>query len=248
MTALVVLQPGYLPWLGFFDQMDRADIFVYYDDVQFDKNGWRNRNRIKTASGIQWLSVPVLQKGRMAQLNNAVEIDHKQGWTKKHLMSLHQSYARSPYLDNYLPAIEEVLHRPWSHLVDLDIALAEVLAGQLGVHAETHRASQLGVNGHRNDRLIDLCRHLGADRYISGDAARAYLDEEAFAAAGIAVEWQDYHHPEYRQVNGPFIPYLSVVDLLFNEGAESLSILRQGRPYPASEPPAEVKTGGAGHE
>jgi hypothetical protein len=225
MTTLVVLQPGYLPWLGYFDLLKKADVFVHYDDVQFDKHGWRNRNRVKGPKGAVWLTVPVLHGGRGAQSILEVEIDNRQSWRRKQLSTLEQLYARAPFSKAYLPRLREILERPWSRLVDLDFAVIEWLAETLGIATPRYRSSELGIGGRRNERLINLSRHFAASRYISGDAARAYLDVAAFAAAGVEVVWHNYAHPTYLQQHGEFLPYLSVIDLLLNEGGNSLAIL-----------------------
>jgi len=218
LTTLVVLQPSYLPWLGYFDQMSKADVFVWYDDVQFDKHGWRNRNRIKGPKGPLWLTVPVLQTGRSLQTISAVEINNRLSWSRKHLRSVEQLYARAPFSSDVLPRLSGILLRPWRHLVDLDIATTEWLAHEFGIATPRHRASQLGIEGDRNTRLINLCRYFQATRYISGDAARDYLEVARFAAAGIEVVWHAYLHPQYPQLHGDFISHLSALDLLLNAG------------------------------
>ena len=217
-TTLVVLQPSYLPWLGYFDQMRQADVFVWYDDVQFDKHGWRNRNRIKSSKGPLWLTVPVLHKGRARQLIDSVEIDNRLSWSRKHLRSIEQLYARAPFAGVVLPQLSELLLRDWQRLVDLDIATTEWLANEFAIATPRYRASQLAVEGDRDGRLINFCRHFKATRYLSGDAARVYLDVAQFAAAGIEVVWHAYQHPQYPQLYGDFVPYLSALDLLLNTG------------------------------
>jgi hypothetical protein len=223
--TLVVLQPGYLPWLGFFDQMRRADAFVYYDDVQFDKHGWRNRNRIKTPRGPHWLTVPVLHHGRGRPLITETLIDNTSDWARKHVRTLRQYYARAPHLDAYLPEIESVLRRRWTHLVDLDVEVAGLMAGWLKLTPNVSRASRLGVGGGQSERLVNLCLHFGARRYLSGSSARAYLDAGLFERNGIEVVWQDFQHPVYPQQSDPFVPFLSAIDLLFNCGDDSARIL-----------------------
>jgi hypothetical protein len=228
MTAgtLVVLQPGYLPWLGFFDQMRRSDVFVYYDDVQFDKHGWRNRNRVKGPDGAPcWLTVPVLHSGRNWPAILDVEVDNRTPWARKHVGTLRHFYGKAPHLQRYLPALEELLERRWTLLVDLDLAVTALICGWLGLVRPTLRSSALGIGGKRSERLLALCRHVGARRYLSGEAARDYLDTELFARHGVEVEWQGYLHPVYPQQHGAFVPYLSIVDLLFNCGEESRAIL-----------------------
>ena len=227
MTTLVVLQPGYLPWLGYFDLMHKADVFVHYDDVQFDKHGWRNRNRVKGPKGPVWLTVPVRHSGRSGQSILDVEIDDGQDWRRKHISTVSQLYARAPFLPAILPRLEEILERPWGRLVDLDLAVVDWLAAELGIAKPCHRASELGIAGDRNERLLDLCRHFGATRYLSGNSAQDYLDVARFRAAGIDVAWHDYAHPSYAQLHGDFVPYLSVLDLLLNVGKASLAVLQQ---------------------
>jgi len=220
-TTLVVLQPAYLPWIGFFDQLRRADVFVYYDDVQYDTHGWRNRNRIKTQAGPLWLTVPVRHGGQGSPRIIDVEIDGRTAWARKHVASVQQAYARAPFLARYVPALEELLQRRWERLVDLDIACAGLMAGWFGIRTRIERSSALGIGGDRSERLVNICRHFGATRYVSGDAAQSYLDVAAFEHHGIAVEWQQYPHPTYPQLHGAFVPYLSALDLLLNCGDEA---------------------------
>jgi len=224
--TLVVLQPGYLPWLGSFDQMQRSSVFIYYDDVQFDKHGWRNRNRVKAPDGApHWLTVPVLHSGRNWPAILEVEIDNRGAWARKHVGTLRQFYAKASHLHRYLPALEEMLERRWTLLVDLDLAVTGLICGWLGLERRMLRASALGISGKQSERLLALCQHAGAQRYLSGDSARDYLDTGLFAQHGIEVEWQNYLHPVYPQQHGDFVPYLSIVDLVFNCGEESAAIL-----------------------
>lgn len=228
--TVVVLQPGYLPWLGFFDQLREADVFVYYDDVQYDKHGWRNRNRVKSPSGEPlWLTVPVRTHGLERPRVDQVEIDAASHWARRHAGTLRQCYARAPFAKPYLPELEELLSRPWARLVDLDLAAVELVCRWLGLSRRIERASALGAaagdEDARSGRLIALCKRFEATRYFSGGAARDYLDVDAFARAGIAVEFQDYRHPVYPQLHGAFVPYLSIVDLVFNCGPESMRLL-----------------------
>jgi WbqC-like protein family len=225
MTTLVVLQPGYLPWLGYFDLLKKADVFVHYDDVQFDKHGWRNRNRVKGPKGPVWLTVPVLHSGRSGQSLLDVEIDNRQNWRHRHLSTVGQLYARAAFKATFLPKLGELVDQPWSRLSDLDFAIIYWLAKTLDIATPQHRSSELGIGGERNERLINLCRYFGATRYLSGNAARDYLDVPAFAAAGIEIAWHNYAHPVYAQQHGDFVPYLSVLDLLLNKGGDSLAIL-----------------------
>ena len=226
--TLVVLQPGFLPWLGFFDQMRRADVFVYYDDVQYDKHGWRNRNRIKAPTGPHWLSVPVRHAGLGKPRILDIEIDNNGGWARKHIGTLRQYYGRAPFFDRYIDDLESLFERPWRQLVDLNLALAARMAEWLGITTPILRSSELGVEGERSERLLALCERVEATRYLSGNAAQSYLDVGLFERHGITVAWQNYEHPVYPQLYGEFVPYLSAIDLLMNCGEESGHILREG--------------------
>lgn len=224
--TVVVLQPGYLPWLGFFDQLRRSDVFVYYDDVQYDTHGWRNRNRIKTAHGALWLTVPVRHSGLGLPRVMDVEIDSRTPWARKHFQSIRQAYAGAPFLMRYAPALEELWQRKWERLVDLDFAAAALMAGWLGLERRIYRSSALGIAGGQSERLVRICLHFGAATYLSGDAAREYLDVALFETHGIAVEWQRFSHPVYPQLHGAFMPYLSALDLLLNCGGDSPAMLQ----------------------
>ncbi|HUI22524.1 MAG TPA: WbqC family protein [Methylocella sp.] len=226
MTTIAILQPGFLPWLGFFDQMLRCDIFVYYDDVQFDKHGWRNRNRIKAPSGPLWVTIPVLHSGKQGQRIIDTEVDNNKSWARKMIATIRQNYVRAPHLAFYLPELELVLAAPWRFLVDLDLAVADLMCRWFEVKRPVFRASALGIPGGKSSRLLSICQHFSATRYLSGNAAQDYLDVALFEDAGIAVEWQNYRHPTYPQLHGDFIPYLSALDLVLNAGRDSISILR----------------------
>lgn len=223
---LVILQPSYLPWLGYFDQMAKCDRFVVYDDVQFDKNGWRNRNRIKTPQGPQWLTVPVLIRGRDFPDNREVEINNTTGWQAKQLKSIIQNYGRAPFFDHYAGELEKVLTRPWRFLIDLNLEFLYLLIRQLGLTTSLVLSSELNIpKSGKTERLLAICRQLGADSFLEGDKGKNYIDETGFRNAGIQLDYQSYQHPVYQQMYGQFIPYMSVIDLLFNHGTEALEIL-----------------------
>jgi hypothetical protein len=233
---VVILQPSYLPWIGYFDQLYKSDVFVLYDDVQYDKHGWRNRNRIKTPTGVQWLTVPVLTHGLSKPANREVAIDTRQPWGAKHLQALKVNYARATAFQEIFERLAPVLTRPWTRLIDVTQALLPVLCGLLGIDREIRLSSELGVRGERTQRLVAICEALEANTYLTGDAARDYLDESLFAKRGIRLEYHRYSHPVYRQLHGDFVPYLSVVDLLMNHGRDSLAILVDDHPGAAQEP------------
>ena len=221
-----ILQPGYLPWLGFFEQLYQSDMFVIYDDVQYDKQGWRNRNRIKTANGVQWLTVPVLFKFQEAPLIYEIRIDNKGQWKKKHFRAIRLSYSKAPYYKKYIDIFEEAYSKDWEYLVDVDLYFIMRLAECLGMkNKNIIRSSTLNVKGDRLERLVQICKTFQADIFYEGAAGKDYIDESYFNEHEITVQYQDYHHPLYNQLYGEFVPYLSVIDLLFNHGEESLNIL-----------------------
>lgn len=228
MKTCVILQPGYIPWCGFFDQMYRSDIFVIYDDISFDRHGWRNRNRIKTAQGIQWLTVPVLTAKQDWPLIKDIMIDSSDNWRRKHLRSIQQHYSKALYFKDYIGIFEENYSKEWKYLLDLDIAFIYVLREVLGITAEIKFSSDLNIQGDKIQRLVDTCLKLGATQFLEGAAGKNYLEgfgESLFEKNGIKLVYQDYQYPTYTQLYGDFIPYLSIVDLLFNEGGRSLEIL-----------------------
>lgn len=230
-----ILQPSYLPWLGFFEQIARTDIFVLYDDVQYDKNGWRNRNRIKTPKGWQWLTVPVLYRFRDRPSIREIEIAPNSGWTGKHLGSIRQHYGKAPYFDRYFTDLERLLtSKAYRFLFDLQVTLIYWLLDQLGLAPKIHFSSELGVKGDKNERLIKICRHFGADCFYEGVSGKNYLNEPLFQKEKIKIEYQDFHHPDYPQLHGDFAPYLSTLDLLLNCGDKSLKIIL-GKESPAGK-------------
>ena len=225
----VILQPGYLPWLGFFNQMAVSDVFVFFDDVQFDKRGWRNRNRIKTPNGPAWLTVPIVQKGKFDQLLSETMVDNTQKWAKKHLRSIQFSYRKAPYYDEVYPELERVINTGFSSLVDLDIELISIQNKWLELDkVKTVRSSQLPIKDmDKTGRLVEICQQVGITEYVSGPLCRNYLDLDMFAEAGITVLLQNYEHPEYKQLHGEFAPYMATIDLFMNCLPESLRILKQ---------------------
>lgn len=222
-----ILQPGYLPWLGFFEQMQQSDVFVIYDDVQYDKHGWRNRNRIKGPQGPVWLTVPVRTSGLNWPTNHQVEIDATQAnWAAKHLGTIRQHYAKAKHFKDYFPQLEEMYYRPWRSLLDLDLALIEILARWLGVECEMVLSSSLGItNPDPSERLVEIITKLGGDIFYEGASGRNYLALEKFAQAGIKVDFQDYHPAPYQQQYEGFLPLLSALDLILNCGPDSASLV-----------------------
>lgn len=222
---VAVHQPQYLPWLGYFDKIDRADTFVFLDNVQYKKNEWQNRNRIRTTQGWQWISVPVLNQ--FAQQIKDVRINNRVRWKKKHFHALLYNYAKSRYFEEHRPFFERTYNRGWEYLLDINTHVIEYLVSVLGINTEIVIASNLNVRNHPTERLIDICKALGADTYLAGKGGYKYMDMEKFRQAEIKVLFQDFKHRAYSQLFGTFEPFMSVVDLLFNHGKESLNIIRE---------------------
>ena len=224
---VAIHQPQYLPWLGYLDKLDLADVFVVLDTVQFKKHEWQNRNRIRTKEGWQWLTVPIID--RFPERIDHVEVNATADWSRKHRQALRLHYGRARHWEPLGPALLALLERPWTRLRDLNIAALDLLCDQLGIATRRLLASSLSAREDPTDRLIDLCRAVGGTEYLAGESGPAYMDLGRFARAGIAVSAQDYRHPAYPQQYTPFVSHLSVVDLLFNCGPESLAVLRSGR-------------------
>jgi hypothetical protein len=217
-TAAIV-QSCYVPWKGYFDLVQGADVFVLYDDVQYTRRDWRNRNRIKTAHGPKWITIPVQTKGRFEQRICDVEVSAPD-WAERHFESIRHAYARAEYFDRYADELE-ALYESCAHepLTIINERFLRLLCKWLGITTTIIRSETFKAQGVKSDRLIDICTQLGATRYLSGPSAQAYLDESAFNVAGIGVVWMDYAgYPEYRQLHPPFVHEVSVLDLLFNEG------------------------------
>lgn len=220
-------QPQYLPWLGYFDKISRSDIFVFLDNVQFKKNEWQNRNRIKSAQGWQWLTVPVIHK--FSQKICEVKINNTVSWEKKHLKALITCYSKAPFFKEHIAFFEQIYAQEWQRLVDINIHIIHYLAKAFGLSGKKLvRASEYKLREEATERLIDICKHLRGDVYLSGKDGANYLNLALFEKEGIQVIFQDYQHPHYPQLYGDFEPYLSTIDLLFNCGPESLSILKKG--------------------
>jgi len=222
-----VHQPQYLPWPGYWDKMARSDVFVLLDNVQYKKNEWQNRNRIKSAEGWQWITVPV--RYSFGQKINEVDIDNRSSWRRKHDNAIRLCYARSPHFDDYEETLLGPLARNCEKLLDLNVRCIHVMKEILGIGTELVLASEIGqLPSEPTDRLVAVCRELGADTYLSGSGARAYLDAGKFEREGLEVMFQDYVPPTYPQLFGTFIEGLSAVDIIFNCGERSLEVLRNG--------------------
>jgi hypothetical protein len=233
---IAISQPAYLPWLGYLDLIDQVDTFVLLDNVQFEKQSWQHRNRIKTPVGLQWLTVPVLFRGRFGQLINEVEIRDIEFW-RNHLRAIELNYRRAPFFDNYFEDLSARMTTRSSGaalIADLDIRLIEWLMDVLGIQTRLLLSSRLEQLGRRTELLANICESLDAKQYLSPLGSAAYLLQEidVLRDKSIDVVFQHYEHPQYRQLFPPFCPYASILDLIFNEGERALEILRSGRRTP----------------
>jgi len=227
--VVAIHQPQYLPWIGYFDKMLKADHFCYLDNVQFKKNEWQNRNRIKTSQGWQWLTVPV--EYRFPQKINEVRVSNKTDWGRKHLQAILSNYGKAPFFDEHFDFFKDAYGRTWDYLSDLNIHITEYIRAGLGLgDGPTVLASHLNLSDDPTGRLIDICMALGADTYLAGRDGAKYMDLDKFKAGGIRVLTQDFQHPRYPQLFGEFVSNLSVIDLLFNCGSQSMELILEANP------------------
>jgi len=226
---VAIHQPQYLPWLGYIDKMRRADVFCFLDNVQYKKNDWQNRNRIKTAQGWQWLTVPVHY--RFPQKINEVSINNSVKWRQKHLQALISNYSRTPFFKDFIRLFEQVYSENWESLCELNILFAERLGHAIGLRQiSVVKASDYTLRDDPTDRLIDICRALQADTYLSGQDGVKYMNLERFEQNGIRVVVQDFRHPVYPQAFKGFQSHMSAVDLLFNCGPKSMEKIEKYNP------------------
>ena len=225
---LTAHQPSYLPWLGHFHKIALADRFVLFDQVQYVPKDWISRNQIKTAAGPLMLTVPVLTTGYLEKTIAQIEIHNELPWARKHWKSIQAAYRPAPHFKQYADFFEDVYKREWKLLADLDHHMLEWFLKTLGIPTPVARAGDFKFRGVKSELVVDMCRQLKADVYIFGALGADYADLEAFKSADVTPVFQEYRHPEYKQLHGPFVPYMSVIDLLFNEGPRSLEILMSG--------------------
>jgi hypothetical protein len=236
---VVILQPFYLPYAGVFELVRMADVFVFYDDVQLTRRSWMCRNQIKTAQGTQWLTVPVL--GPRDSTIHEAPLNESENWRRKHRTAIEHAYAGAPHRSLILDALGPIWDQEFPDLAALNIASFAVLCELMDVKSTFVRSSEMNVPGASSERILAVCEALDADRYISGPSARDYLDEESFVTAGIELCYHRFDAPTYRQLHGDFVPNLSVVDLIANEGPDAPAIVRNhGVAVPAAEFGAEL--------
>tara|TARA_B100001750_G_scaffold117299_1_gene92994 strand:- start:341 stop:1024 length:684 start_codon:yes stop_codon:yes gene_type:complete len=227
----MIRQPGYMPNLGFFKKIQSCDIFVFLDDAQFAKDGFDNRNRIKSSDGVAWITVP-LARPVFGKKMNEVLISYETDWQSIHCNQIYQNYKSAPFFFSYWPDIEKILTCKHKKLIDLNFQLIEYFNHILGITTKTIKSSELVVNQTKTERLIEICSKLNATCYISGITGKDYLDEKLFLNSGIKLTYEHFIHPTYGQLHGNFIDNLSIIDLLMNEGPRSQKIISESTNLP----------------
>ena len=225
---LTAHQPVYLPWLGLFHKIALADLFISFDQVQYQPKDWNNRNLVKTPSGPVWLTVPVLRKGYLSKTISEIEINNKEPWARKHLKTISLSYSKSPYYREYISIFEDVYSKKWHTLVELNEAMLKIFLGLLSIDVPVRSAGEWQFRGSKSDLVLDMCMQVQASDYIFGEQGKNYADSSKFRSNGVRDHYQSYNHPKYPQLHGDFLENLSILDLLFNCGPESISILLSG--------------------
>lgn len=235
----VVLQPMYLPWMGYFGMIDQADVFVFYDDVQFNRDSWQQRNHIKIpedSGQTEWLKVPVIEN--FGQDIKSVQIDQDREWEQKHLSTIKSAYGSKPtpygatsasFYGEYIHVFEDFYDNDWESLLSLDTHLIKKISGILDItDVEFYFSSDFDIGGSGTNKLINTLKYVNADEYISGPGAKEYLEINQFVENGISLYWHEFDHPTYNQLYGDFVSHLSVIDALFNLGKETASVIRTG--------------------
>jgi len=233
MKKVAILQSNYIPWRGYFDFINSVDLFVFFDDVQYTRRDWRSRNKIKTAQGPIWLTVPVLFSQAEPTAVNQTRIDYSSNWRTKHLRSVEQSYSAAPFFKNYFDKYAECINRDADTISKLNQTLIRWICGELAITTELIDSQMLSPQGQKTDRLLDILSKVGATTYISGPAAKDYIENDKFKTKSIGLQYKTYVYKPYPQLYGEFEGSVTVLDLLFNCGPESRSFL-------SSETPNEV--------
>lgn len=223
--TVVIHQPDFLPYLGFFNRLLHSDLFVILNDVQFLRRGWHHRDMIKTKDGEKWITLGIKKAPQNTQINEIYLND--ENWQEQHLNLIKQSYAKAKYFEEIFPFIEKLYSQKYEKMIDINLASIKMLLELFDINIEIIFSIKFNLNSKSNQLLVDLLKRVGATHYLSGIGAKDYYDNKPFEEANIKVLWQDFKHPVYPQLHGEFIPYLSSIDLLFNCGIEkSREILR----------------------
>ena len=230
---ITIHQPEHLPWLGLFNKIAKAEKYVILDSVQYEKNYFQNRNRILGTNGVQWMSIPVSNKGHMngSIASTTISDDPKNvRWKEKYLQTIRMSYGKYPFFNEVFPLLEECIRIDTPYFCEINIAIIKSFCDHLDIHPEYIRSTELNVDGLKSSLILDICKEVNTDIYIAGPSGRDYLDLDSFNEAGIRVVFNDYHYPEYPQrKTEQFISHLSALDLFMNVGfAEAKTIIMKG--------------------
>ncbi len=223
---IAILQSNYIPWKGYFDLIRKVDEFIFYDEVQYTKNDWRNRNKVKTATGSQWLTIPVLY--HFPQKISETIVSNKD-WAQKHWKTISMNYSRAPFFKEYKDVFADFYSSGLpENLSQINIKAIELINGILGITTRLSSSVDYALEEGRNERLVGICKQSGATNYLSGPAAKDYMDESLFNAEGIKVEWMDYRgYREYPQLFPPFEHGVTVLDLIFNMGPQAIDFIAE---------------------
>ena len=227
MKKVVITQTNYIPWKGFFDSVNLADEFVFYDDMQFTRRDWRNRNQIKTKDGVKWLTVPVEVKGKYFQKIKDTTISDP-GWAKNHWDTITHNYSKAEYFKEYKDFFQELyMGKEYVLISDVNTTFTKAICKLLGIETKIRQSDEFELLEEKSERLVDICKKLNATDYYSGPAAKAYMDESKFENENIKIHYFDYSgYPEYRQLHGEFTHAVSIIDLLFNEGPDAKNFMK----------------------
>ncbi len=226
-----ILQPTYLPWLGYFEMIASSDVFVVFDHVQFERKSWQQRNRIKTANGVVSLTVPVQKMHREAKISE-MKISYQDGNPlEKHFKTIELAYKKAPYFNEYKSFFEKVYSKKPVLLRDLNVDLIKLICSILGINTKIVFSSDFDLkdkNMEKTEKVVNLCKNQGITNLYDAKGAEEILDKSLFEKENILITFQNFHHPEYSQLWGEFVPYLSAIDLIFNQGDKSFSIIKSG--------------------
>lgn len=215
-----ILQPNYLPWRGYFDIINKADVLIVYDDVQYTVRDWRNRNKIKTPTGLQWITVPV-KHDHQNQLINQTRIDYSHDWRGTHERTILRNYSRSSYIDDVMKILIHAYEDSYLYISELNYRLINEICRYLGINTRICLSSEFNIHGVKTDRLIKLLKYVGADEYISGPSAKSYIDINQFRESKIKLHYMRYRYPEYSQSWSEFVDGVSIIDVIANNGMQS---------------------------
>jgi len=225
---VTIMQPAYLPWLGYFDRILASELFVVLDHVRVDLNSrtkFANRNRVRTKEGWSWLTVPLQTKGHALELNK-LSINNAQPWQSKHWQTIQHCYGKARHFSDYAAELKSFYERPVENLVQLTKPMTEYFLRALSIGVPVYYSSQLPIAGEKQDLIVNICKHFGATGYLSGPFGRDYLNAEQFERMGIDLQFHDYQHPQYPQCWPGFEPFMAIIDLLFNCGGDAREIFR----------------------